>query len=273
MESVMKFRTICVCFGLLTSVVAVSHGADETSRQVVSHSSRSPEYVLRDQYRHSYQTLNFFRVSGHQTVVEIWPGGGWYTEILAPIFAQNGTYYAAHFSESSGKKYFDNSLAKFKTKLIESPHLYGNVSLVQFSPKDGVLDVPVASADRVLTFRNVHNWLKTDSEQAAFDLFYKTLKPGGLLGVVEHRAREDITREEMIKSGYMTESAVIALAARAGFVFEGSSEVNANPKDSTDHPAGVWTLAPSLRLKEVDRDKYLAIGESDRMTLLFRKPK
>jgi len=269
----MKYLSLPMYFVLLISLVQVSYGEDDTSGQVVDMSARTADYVTRDQYRHPYQTLNFFRVSGNQTIVEIWPGGGWYTEILAPVLSQAGTYYAAHFPENSGLKFFDASLAKYKTKLAESPALYGNVKVAQFSPKNGVLDVPVASADRVLTFRNVHNWLRSDSEQAAFDLFYKILKPGGLLGVVEHRAREKITREEMLKSGYMTESSVLALAANAGFVLEERSEINANVLDSTVHPKGVWTLPPTLRLKDVDRDKYLAIGESDRMTLLFTKPK
>ena len=132
--------------------------------------------------------------------------------------------------------------------------------------------MPDGSADRVLTFRNVHNWLRDDSEGRAFELFFRALKPGGILGVVEHRGKPGIDREAMLTSGYMDEESVIALATKAGFRLDARSEINANLRDTKDHPSGVWTLPPSLRLGEQDREKYQAIGESDRMTLRFVKP-
>ncbi len=232
---------------------------------------RTPEFAERDVWRHPGETLSFFSVEPDMTLVEIWPGGGWYTEILAPLM-RDGVFYAAHFSVGIGVKYYDLSRQHFEEKLRSSPAVYGNVKLSTFDPARGQLLTPEAAADRVLTFRNVHNWLRTDSEQQAFNLFFKALKPGGILGVVEHRAKEGTTREAMLASGYMTESYVIELAENAGFVLEAQSDINANPKDSADHPAGVWTLPPTLRLGSENREKYLAIGESDRMTLKFRKP-
>ena len=164
------------------------------------------------------------------------------------------------------------TVARFTAKLAADPTAYGDVILSTFDPANGVLTVPDGVADRVVTFRNVHNWLRSDSEGKAFELFFRALKPGGVLGVVEHRTSRTIDRAEMVRSGYMPEAYVIELAEKAGFVLAAKSELNANPKDTTDHPEGVWTLPPSLRLQEKDREKYQAIGESDRMTLKFIKP-
>ena len=232
---------------------------------------RTPAFVARDVWRHPQETLSFFDVEQGMTVVEIWPGAGWYTEILAP-FLSEGVFYAAHFPYGIGVSFYDLSRQKFETKLSSDPDTYQNVLITTFDPSRHQLAVPEGSADRVLTFRNVHNWLKTDSEATAFELFYRALKPGGILGVVEHRAKADSSRAVMLASGYMTEEYVIELAQKAGFVLEAKSEINANPKDLTVHPAGVWTLPPTLRLGDKDRETYLGIGESDRMTLKFRKP-
>ena len=237
---------------------------------------RTPEFVARDSYRHPVETLAFFQVEPGMTVVEISPGAGWYTEILAPLVHQGGAdrglLYAAHFPKDSGVSYYEQSLATFTAKLATDPPVYGDVILSTFDPANGVLTVPDGVADRVVTFRNVHNWLRSDSEGKAFELFFRALKPGGVLGVVEHRTSRTIDRAEMVRSGYMPEAYVIELAEKAGFVLAARSELNANPKDTTDHPEGVWTLPPSLRLQEKDREKYQAIGESDRMTLKFIKP-
>ncbi|WP_438952240.1 class I SAM-dependent methyltransferase [Porticoccus sp.] len=237
---------------------------------------RTPEFVARDNYRHPAETLAFFEVEPGMTVVEISPGAGWYTEILAPLVqnggANRGRLYAAHFPSDSGVPYYEQSLAKFTAKLAAYPSLYGDVTLTTFDPANAVLAVPEGVADRVLTFRNVHNWLRSDSEEKAFELFFRALKPGGVLGVVEHRSRRAIDRAEMIRSGYMPEAYVIELAEKAGFVLAARSEVNANPRDTADHPEDVWTLPPTLRLQDRDREKYQAIGESDRMTLKFVKP-
>ncbi len=232
---------------------------------------RTEAFAVRDDYRNPARTLAFFQVEPSMSVVEIWPGAGWYTEILAP-YLRPGTYYAAHFPDNTGVAYYNTNLARFKAKLASDGDIYSAVKLALFDPKQSLLTVPDGSADRVLTFRNVHNWLGTKSEAQAFALFYKALKPGGMLGVVEHRATPGTSWEAMKSSGYMTEAYVIELAEKAGFVLDARSEINANPRDTKDYPAGVWTLPPSLRLGEKDRARYLAIGESDRMTLRFRKP-
>ena len=241
------------------------------SEEILKGPDRTQKFAARDIYRHPAETLAFFEVNPDMTVVEIWPGGGWYTEILAPHLSK-GKLYAAHFAEDSGLKYFLDSRRAFAEKLKAYPDLYQIVVLSEFSPKENRLGVPDGSADRVLTFRNVHNWLRTKNEAAAFSLFFKALKPGGVLGVVEHRAKPGTEWEDMKTSGYMTEAYVIELAEQAGFILEASSDINANSQDTTIHPKGVWTLPPSLRLKDKDREKYVAIGESDRMTLRFKKP-
>jgi len=238
---------------------------------------RNPKFILRDQYRHPLETLKFFGVESGMTVVEIWPGKGWYTEVLAPLLmtkdASAGIFYTAHFPTGIGVDFYDNYQALFVKKLAMHPNVYGDVKMAAFDPKRGQLTVPEGSADAVLTFRNVHNWLRSESEATAFNLFYKALKPGGILGVVEHRAPKGTDWETMKTSGYMTEEYVIDLATKAGFVLDEKSEINSNAKDTKNHPKGVWTLPPTLRLKDQGRDKYLAIGESDRMTLKFKKPK
>lgn len=246
--------------------------ADDPLRAAVDSDYRSAAFSERDGFRHPYETLSFFGVEPGMTVVEIWPAGGWYTEILAPYLKDMGVYYAAHFSADADADYFRKSLEGFKEKIAADPKLYGGVKRVEFAPDKGLLSVPAGSVDRVLTFRNVHNWLRNDAEQTAFELFFEVLKPGGMLGVVEHRGMPGIDREAMLATGYMNEDKVIALATAAGFVLDERSEINANPRDSKDYAHGVWTLPPSLRLGDQDRDKYLDIGESDRMTLRFIKP-
>jgi len=234
---------------------------------------RTPEFVARDIYRHPKQTLQFFEVSAELTVVEIWPGGkGWYTEILAPLLRGKGRFYAAQFPADSPVVYFSKSAAAYKERLAALPTVYDQVIITELA-YDGQGEIaPAESADRVLTFRNIHNWMRKDSEVTVMQTMYRTLKPGGILGVVEHRAKPDTSRDVMVKSGYVTEAYVISTAKQAGFVLIDRSEINANPGDSASHPEGVWTLPPSLRLGDEDRAKYLAIGESDRMTLKFRKP-
>lgn len=244
----------------------------EPLQTFIDSKTRTETYMARDVYRHPLQTLNFFDVKATDTVVEIWPGGGWYAEILGPFLQEEGSYYAAHFSADMKAPFFHRARERFEAKLAASPELYGNAKLTAFFPPVGEKAAPAASADKVLTFRNVHNWLKAGYAEQAFEDFFAMLKPGGILGVVEHRAKPGTSLEVMNASGYVTEQKVRDLAAQAGFEFVVSSDINANPKDTTDHPRGVWTLPPSLRLGEEDRERYLAIGESDRMTLMFRKP-
>ncbi len=207
------------------------------------------------------------------TVVEIWPGAkGWYTAILAPYLRGEGTFYAAQFPPDSDIDFYTRALTLFKANLAKHPALYDRTRITHLYPPAYSDIAPANTVDRVLTFRNVHNWAKAGKAEAVFASFFKALKPGGILGVVEHRAPEGRSLDAQIESGYMTESYVIAQAEKAGFRLAEQSEMNANPRDSADHPAGVWTLPPSLRLGDKDREKYLAIGESDRMTLKFVKP-
>ncbi len=267
----LQFVVLLIAAIGLMAPVSACYKASHQNTSILQASHRTPEFVLRDKYRHPLETLSFFGVEPGMTVVEIWPGKGWYTEILAP-YVGNGSFYAAHFPTGIGVDFYDSNSALFVEKLAAYPEVYHRVNMAVFDPKRNQLTVPDGSADRVLTFRNVHNWLRSESEETAFALFFKALKPGGILGVVEHRAPDGMDWEAMKTSGYMTEQYVVALAEKAGFVFEAKSEINSNPKDTKNHPKGVWTLPPTLRLQELDRDKYLAIGESDRMTLKFRKP-
>jgi predicted methyltransferase len=233
--------------------------------------SRTAANVERDRYRHPFETLAFFGVEPDDTVVEIWPGGGWYTEILAPYLRQGGgTFYAAALGDRQDG---------LRRMAAANPELYGNINFAAFPAFSAEeTRVPDGRADVVLTFRNVHNWqmgYQREGEpyaEEAFRQMFAMLKPGGTLGVVDHRLPEEADAARERTSGYIKTSTVRRLAEAAGFQFVGASEVNANPNDTADWPEGVWTLPPRLRLGDQDRDRYLAIGESDRMTLKFVKP-
>jgi predicted methyltransferase len=235
---------------------------------------REAANVARDQYRHPAETLDFFGVKPSDTVVEVTPGGGWYAEILAPLLNDHGSYVAAANDPSKSgsdraKEYFGKQNDSLRAKFAAHPEVYGRAKLIEIDPKMPSFGAP-GSADVVLTFRNVHNWVGGGNADAMFKAFYDALKPGGVLGVVEHRA--DGVAKFDPKSGYMMSAEVIKLAEAAGFQLEAQSEINANAKDTKDYAGGVWTLPPTLGLGETDKDKYLAIGESDRMTIRFRKP-
>lgn len=240
--------------------------------QALQNTNRSPAFRQRDQARHPIETLNFFGLKSTMRVIEIWPGAGWYTEILAPYLNHNGELYAAHFTEHSSVKFFQQSRQKFTFKFNQHANPYGKVTITEFDPSGSPPNLPVNDADMVLTFRNVHNWISANKAQEAFRLFYKALKPGGILGVVEHRAKPGTNITLMKKSGYVTQAYVIELASMAGFKLLESSEINANNSDRRNHPEGVWSLPPTLREGQKNKDKYLKIGESDRMTLKFIKP-
>lgn len=244
--------------------------ADTTLEALVSGKHRSERNIARNDTRHPVETLNFFGLKADMTVLEILPALGWYTEILAPYLANRGRLYVAHFSPDGSQSYMPKVLKMFEDRLSREPEIFGRVTVRHINPPGEVSVTPPETADLALTFRNVHNWIMADQEDAYFAAFFQALKPGGILGIVEHRARPDADRESMRTTGYVTEAYVKEIAQRAGFVFEASSEINANPGDSTDHPHGVWSLPPFLH--SGDEDKYKAIGESDRMTLKFRKP-
>ena len=231
----------------------------------ITSEERTPNYVLRDKHRNPFETLSFFGIESNMKVVELSPGAGWYTEILANYLHDPGVLIAAHFDKNSERAYYKRSRENFEKKVVEKS-MYDNVYIVNLSSK---LADP-ETVDAILTFRNLHNWLGPQMD-SIFSNSYKALKSGGIFGVVEHRAEPGTSMEQMKKSGYVTEAHAIEIAEKHGFVLVKKSEINANPKDTKDHPRGVWTLPPSLSLKEVDREKYVAIGESDRMTLLFKK--
>ncbi|NHN36288.1 class I SAM-dependent methyltransferase [Pseudomaricurvus alcaniphilus] len=256
----------------LSALAGAAPNCDQQLLAAIDSPLRSPHFAARDSYRHPCTTLAFFGLTPSSQVVEIWPGGGWYSEILAPYLAPAGKFYAAHFPAATEVQYFRKSRADFEQRVSAEAQLFNGTRITEFYPPSGAVAAPAGSADFVLTFRNVHNWMKAGFAPAAFEDFARLLKPGGVLGVVEHRAKPGTSEQQMIDSGYVTEARVIELATAAGLILEARSEINANPADSTDHPKGVWTLPPSLRLGDEDRVKYMAIGESDRMTLKFRKP-
>ena len=254
-----------------TDTSQASPKADAALDAAIAGSWRDAANVARDRYRHPRETLGFFQLGAGQRVIEISPSGGWYSEILAPYLRDGGHYVAATASapaDSGGGK----RNAALQAKFAAAPTRYDRVEWLEYDGKAPVLGAP-ASADAVLTFRNVHNWVAAGNADAYFRAFFAALKPGSVLGVVDHRAKPGTDIETMKKSGYLTEALVIGLATDAGFVLEARSEVNANAKDDTDHPNGVWTLPPVNRHDAADDPMYKAIGESDRMTLRFRKPR
>lgn len=263
-----------LCAALLVGCAGVpGEGAESAVDRALAGPHRPAANRVRDVYRHPRETLLFFGLRPDMTVVEIWPGAGWYTEILAPLLRERGRYYAAHFYvDDKSPRYMGPALQNYGKLLAARPDLYDRVMVTAFHAPARPVAAPAGTADLVLTFRNVHNWTAARNDEAMFRSFFDALKPGGVLGVVEHRAEPGTSIEGQIKSGYMTEAYVIGLAKQAGFRLAGRSEINANPRDTRDHPRGVWTLPPTYRMGEQDRAKYSAIGESDRMTLKFVKP-
>lgn len=239
--------------------------ADALMNAVLS-DERDPKNVLRDDARNPYETLSFFQITEEMDVVELSPGGGWYTEILANYLHKSGGLIAAHFDKDT-KSNFLKKIRKNFEKKMNSNSIYQNVEIVDLSSR---LSEP-NSVDAVLTFRNLHNWLGPMMDNI-FANSYEALKPGGIFGVVEHRAKPGTSLQEMKRTGYVTEQHAVEEAEKHGFILFAKSEINANSKDTKDYSKGVWTLPPTLRLKEKNKEDYLAIGESDRMTLYFKKP-
>lgn len=255
--------------GLLAAGTLHAAQADDALKAAIASKERTPANVARDPARHPYETLTFFGIRPDMTVVELAPGGGWYTEILAPYLRDQGKLIGA--APGPDTRYGKN----FRDKLATDAKVFGKVAPVVFDPPARIELGAPNSADMAVTFRNIHNWLGNgdDAVLTVFKEVHKVLKPGGVLGVVEHRLPAKMQQDAKASSGYMHEAYVIRMAERAGFKLAAKSEVNANPKDTADHEKGVWTLPPVLANKDKDREKYTAIGESDRMTLKFVKPK
>ncbi|MDP4916479.1 MAG: methyltransferase [Haliea sp.] len=257
---------------LLAAVLAPAHAAVDWDT-ALNGEQRSAENKARDSFRHPRETLEFFGIKKGMTVVELSPGGGWYTEVLAPLVTGNGQLYAAHFGlNASSNAYFRNALGGFLQKLATNNDLYGPVQVTQLAPPAETTVAPVGSADLIVAFRNIHSWLRMGSLDGTLAAAFTALKPGGVFGVVQHRAPSGDDAEAMARTGYVTEAYVIAAAEKAGFKLDARSEINANPRDTADHPNGVWSLPPALRDDDENRAKFEAIGESDRMTLRFIKP-
>lgn len=251
---------------------APARAADPALLALVASADRTPANSARDAFRHPDATLSFFGVKPDSVVVEILPGAsGYWTEILAPYLKARGRYIAAIGDPQSTSAEAQKDIAAFNAKFVAAPDRYGVVQVTSFDGDKYPIAAP-GNADFVLTFRNVHNWMAAGDAPEAFAAFFKALKPGGALGLEEHRARSDQPQDPLAKSGYVRQDFAVALAEAAGFKLLAASEINANPKDTKDYPVGVWALPPTYRLKDVDREKYAAIGESDRFTLKFVKP-
>jgi predicted methyltransferase len=267
--------------------VAVSEVKPADFASVLAMPHRTAENKERDAARHPAETLAFFEVKPTSTVVELWPGGGWYTEILAPYLKDNGKLIVTIFDPAGPKEYYGTEQSKkLLERLAADKAVLGDVATatvkqdVQLGPDGKVAKTvvqpfelaPAGTVDVVLTFRNSHGWYRSDSIGAVYASAFAALKPGGIFGVEQHRAKADADPNATAEGGYLPESTVIEAAQAAGFELVEKSEINANPKDTKDHPDGVWSLPPSLSGKDKEKDKFMAIGESDRMTLKFKKP-
>jgi predicted methyltransferase len=275
-DSLMRHPILLASLAIATIVGGSAFSATRLAptsglKAAVAAPTRTPANMARDKYRHPAETLAFFGVKPTDHVVEIWPGGGWYTEILAPYLAAKGKLTVAMT--------VSNTPTRLEKKFGADPATYGKVARANFPALLGGIGVAPESADAVLTFRNVHNWRMgemnagdADYSEAAFRELFAMLKPGGVLGIEDHRLPESANTARERTSGYIKVSTIRSLAEKAGFKFVGSSEINANPRDTHDYPKGVWTLPPTFDEGDKDRAKYAAIGESDRMTLKFVKP-
>ena len=259
--------------GLLLAGVMLAGPAvavDLTVADAVHSAGRTPKFVARDGERHPVEELAFFGIRPASTVVEVWPGGGYWTEILAPFLHDHGTYYLA-MGPADGDR-TEKAFAmtpKFRAFLDAHPAVYGRVKLTAFGA--GHLDLaPAGTADFVLTFRNLHNWMKEGDAPAMLSAIHRALKPGGVLGIEDHRGSENVPQDPKASDGYVREDYAKALITKAGFTFAGSSEIDANPRDTKDWPKGVWTLPPVLAMGAVDRAKYQAVGEADNFVMKFR---
>ena len=254
--------------GMTTSPRATAQALDN----ILAAPHRSEADRVQDLYRHPKDTLLFFGIRPEMSVLEVWPEPGWYTDIIAPLVRDRGKYYAAVIEPDPTSQHITARLEAYRNKLVSDPTLYGNPTLVTF-PSHGGDVVPPGTVDRVVTFCNMHNWMAAGMASEAFATMFRALKPGGVLGVVDHRGNPAVPQDPQAKSGYVSEEYAIKLIEAQGFRLLGTSEINANPKDTKDYEQGVWTLPPTYRLGDKDREKYTEIGESDRFTLKFEKPK
>jgi predicted methyltransferase len=243
---------------------------DPALSAAVASPERLPAAVARDPVRHPAQELTFFGLGAAQTVVELWPGGGYWTDILGPYLAGRGHFYVA--LPPPGDADEDSGVAKWRARFGAQPQRYGSIVQTTLGP-DKFDIAPPGSADLVLTFRNLHNWMDGGYAPQALAACFRALKPGGILGIEEHRGRADLAQDPKAKNGYVRQDYTIALAKQAGFELVGSSEMLANPRDTKDWVDGVWTLPPTLSQGEKERDRYLAVGEADNFVLKFRKPR
>ena len=276
LTAMISLMAISVACGGIAESQELNAATERALDAAIKGAHRSDENKARDQYRRPKETLAFFGFRSDMTVVEIWPGGGWYTEILAPALKENGRLYAAQYSTNPSFGYQRRYFGAFLIKMGESPDVYRDVTVTTLDFPDHLRIAPPESADMVLTFRNAHNWVSPGyGEQAAalgYQAMFDVLKPGGTLGIVDHRWPDPADEDPEAGNGYISEERIISQAEAAGFEFVARSDMNRNSKDTHDHPQGVWTLPPSLALGDEDQEKYLAIGESDRMTLKFIKP-
>jgi predicted methyltransferase len=253
-----------------SAAVTETSGADLAKlKAVVNGDQRSAANKARDKYRHPVETLAFFGIRPNMTVVELWPFGGWYTEIIAPYVKDKGTYYAAAMDPTSTDREDTQYNAELKKLLDSRPDLYGKVKWSVLAKGKYNL-APDGSADLVVTFRNIHNWVWSADEKEVFAAAFRALKPGGVLGVEEHRANDPKAKPGRGQA-YVGEDYAIGLIESVGFKLAGRSNINNNPKDTKDYPKGVWTLPPVFAMGDTERAKYAAIGESDRFTLRFVK--
>jgi predicted methyltransferase len=259
---------LCIC---LTGAIGRAAAPDAALAAAVADPARTPAYVERDKSRHPADELGFFGIAPNMTVVELWPGGGYWTEILGPYLAKgSGTYYVALNAPGDAEE--DKGVERWRARVAAQKARLGTIHETRLGPKNFDL-APPGSADTVLTFRNLHNWMDGGYADQVLAAAFKALKPGGILGIEEHRGRNDKPQDPKAKDGYVREDYAIALMKKAGFVPAGASQVNANPKDTKDWVDGVWTLPPTLSQGAKDRDRYVAIGEADNFVLRFEKPK
>jgi predicted methyltransferase len=252
--------------------LARAETVDPALQALIDGPQRSEKNRARDKYRHPAEVLTFFGVRPESVVVEILPGAaGYWTEILAPYLRDKGRYIAANAEANTTSDEMKRENAGFAAKIAAAPDLYGKVEITEFAADRHPIAAP-GSADFVLTFRNLHNWMARSEAEASLKAFYDALKAGGALGIEDHRGRPDEPQDPLAKSGYVRQDFAVALAEAAGFKLAAASEISANPRDTKDYPVGVWALPPTFRLKDQDHEKYAAIGESDRWTLKFVKP-